>query len=198
MNPRLPAGTIVGEPLENFGIARGKERDERVAAAVRAGRAAARRDAQVRARILGRPAPAARHRQGAVGQPRRDRGRRAGLGARRLGAGAGAEPADRPAGGAGPRLSLHQPRSRGDAAHQPSHRRDVSRPHRRARRPSARCSPSRCIPTPRRCCRPRPRPIRGAPSASGRSCRATCRARPTRRPAAISTRAAPMRWPSAR
>jgi oligopeptide transport system ATP-binding protein len=32
MNPRLPAGTIVGEPLENFGIARGKERDERVAA----------------------------------------------------------------------------------------------------------------------------------------------------------------------
>src|SRR5450432_2421812 len=32
LNPRLPAGTIVGEPLENFDIARGKERDERVAA----------------------------------------------------------------------------------------------------------------------------------------------------------------------
>ena len=32
LNPRLPAGTIVGEPLENFGIAQGKERDERVAA----------------------------------------------------------------------------------------------------------------------------------------------------------------------
>jgi peptide/nickel transport system ATP-binding protein/oligopeptide transport system ATP-binding protein len=32
LNPRLPAGTIVGEPLENFGIARGRERDERVAA----------------------------------------------------------------------------------------------------------------------------------------------------------------------
>ena len=32
MNPRLPAGTIVGEPLENFGIAHGTERDERVAA----------------------------------------------------------------------------------------------------------------------------------------------------------------------
>jgi peptide/nickel transport system ATP-binding protein/oligopeptide transport system ATP-binding protein len=31
MNPRLAAGTIVGEPLENFDIARGKERDERVA-----------------------------------------------------------------------------------------------------------------------------------------------------------------------
>ncbi len=32
MNPRLAAGTIVGEPLENFDIARGRERDERVAA----------------------------------------------------------------------------------------------------------------------------------------------------------------------
>jgi oligopeptide transport system ATP-binding protein len=32
LNPRLPAGTIVGEPLEKFGIARGRARDERVAA----------------------------------------------------------------------------------------------------------------------------------------------------------------------
>ncbi|RKQ72891.1 ABC transporter ATP-binding protein [Oceanibaculum indicum] len=31
MNPRLRAGTIVGEPLENYGIARGREKDERVA-----------------------------------------------------------------------------------------------------------------------------------------------------------------------
>ncbi|HQS14814.1 MAG: peptide ABC transporter substrate-binding protein [Rhodospirillales bacterium 24-66-33] len=31
MNPRLPSGTIVGEPLENFGIARGAARDEQVA-----------------------------------------------------------------------------------------------------------------------------------------------------------------------
>ncbi|MDO8973781.1 ABC transporter ATP-binding protein [Reyranella sp.] len=31
MNPRLPSGTIVGEPLENFGIARGADRDQRVA-----------------------------------------------------------------------------------------------------------------------------------------------------------------------
>ena len=31
MNPRLPSGTIVGEPLENFGIARGAARDEKVA-----------------------------------------------------------------------------------------------------------------------------------------------------------------------
>ncbi|MCW5750566.1 MAG: ATP-binding cassette domain-containing protein [Alphaproteobacteria bacterium] len=31
LNPRLTAGTIVGEPLENFGIATGAERQERVA-----------------------------------------------------------------------------------------------------------------------------------------------------------------------
>jgi oligopeptide transport system ATP-binding protein len=31
LNPRLSAGTIVGEPLENFGLARGAEKDERVA-----------------------------------------------------------------------------------------------------------------------------------------------------------------------
>jgi len=32
LNPRLSAGTIVGEPLENFRIATGRDRDERVAA----------------------------------------------------------------------------------------------------------------------------------------------------------------------
>ena len=30
MNPRLPAGTIVGEPLENFAIAKGREKDGQV------------------------------------------------------------------------------------------------------------------------------------------------------------------------
>ncbi|MGH8431027.1 MAG: ATP-binding cassette domain-containing protein, partial [Solimonas sp.] len=31
MNPRLAAGTIVGEPLSNFGIATGSEKEQRVA-----------------------------------------------------------------------------------------------------------------------------------------------------------------------
>ena len=31
LNPRLSAGTIVGEPLENFGLARGREKEQRVA-----------------------------------------------------------------------------------------------------------------------------------------------------------------------
>ena len=48
LNPRMTAGTIVGEPLENFGIARGRETDERGRPPVRARRAAARRHAQVR------------------------------------------------------------------------------------------------------------------------------------------------------
>ena len=104
-------------------------------AAVRAGRAAAREHAKLPARILRRPAPAASASpRRCRAQSRPDRGRRAGLGARRLGARAGAEPADRPAGRAQPRLPLHQPRPRGGAPRQPPHRRDVSRPHRRAGR----------------------------------------------------------------
>ena len=35
LNPRLPAGTIVGEPLENFGLAKSSDRDERVGALFR-------------------------------------------------------------------------------------------------------------------------------------------------------------------
>jgi oligopeptide transport system ATP-binding protein len=35
LNPRLPAGTIVGEPLENFGLARRGDRDDRVGALFR-------------------------------------------------------------------------------------------------------------------------------------------------------------------
>jgi peptide/nickel transport system ATP-binding protein/oligopeptide transport system ATP-binding protein len=31
LNPRLSAGSIVGEPIENFGLARGREKEERVA-----------------------------------------------------------------------------------------------------------------------------------------------------------------------
>jgi len=46
LNPRLTAGTIVGEPLENFDIARGAEKEERVAALFQ--RVGLRRDAMAR------------------------------------------------------------------------------------------------------------------------------------------------------
>ena len=83
------------------------------------------------------------------------------------------------------------------AAHQPPHRRDVSRPHRRARR-QAHAVRQAAAPLHRGAARrPRRRPIRAARKRKRRSCRATCRARPSRRPAATSTRAAPMRSPSA-
>jgi len=55
MNPRLKVGTIVGEPLENFGIASGKEKDERVAQLLQRVGMRARRDGPLHPRILRRP-----------------------------------------------------------------------------------------------------------------------------------------------
>ena len=150
----MRAGAIVGEPIENFGTASGAEL--RAARRRRCSRASACAPTQMRqlsARILRRPAPAPRHRARARPQPELIVGGRAGLGARRVGAGAGHQPDDGPAGGIRLSLPFHRARSRGGAAHQPPRRRDVSRPHRRARATSARCSPRRCIPTPRRCSR---------------------------------------------
>ena len=53
--------------------------------------------AALSARVLRRAAPAHRHRARARGRAQADRLRRAGLGARRVGAGADAQPAARPA-----------------------------------------------------------------------------------------------------
>ena len=64
---------------------------------------------EVSARVLRRPAPAARHRPRAGAQPAHDRGRRAGVGAGCLRAGAGHQPDDGPAERIGPVLSLHRP-----------------------------------------------------------------------------------------
>ena len=87
-------------------------------------------------------------------EPEADRLRRAGVRARRLGAGAGHQPADGSAAtsSAWPICSSRHDLA-GGRAHQPSRGRDVSGPHRRARPTSARCSRRRSIPTPRRCCR---------------------------------------------
>ena len=68
------------------------------------------------ARVLRRPAPAPRHRAGARAGAEADRLRRAGVGARRLGAGAGHQPADRPAGRVRHRLPVRRPRPRGGRA----------------------------------------------------------------------------------
>ena len=132
LNPRLTAEHHRGRAAGEFRHRgrQGKGRARR--ATVQARRPASREHAQISARVLRRPAPAHRHRQGARGQSRGHRGGRAGLGARRLGAGAGAQPDDRPAGGIQAELPVHQPRPGRDAARQPPDRRHVSRPHRRA------------------------------------------------------------------
>ena len=67
-------------------------------------------------------------------QPEDPRLRRAGLGARRLGAGAGHQPAGEAPGRVRPRLHLHRPRPVGRAAHLRPGRRHVPRPDRRDRR----------------------------------------------------------------
>ena len=78
-----------------------------------------------RAEAAGQHRPRARHRS-AHGDPRR-----AGLGARQIGRGAGAEPAARAETPAEPDLCLHQPRPQCRALHQRPGAGDVSRPGRR-------------------------------------------------------------------
>ena len=82
---------------------------------------------------LGRAAPARGDRAGdhpaAVAGP----GRRADLGARRLGAGADPESVQADAARARPHLRVRQPQSRRDPLHQRPGRRDASRPDRRER-----------------------------------------------------------------
>ena len=114
-----------------------RQRKERAGAgrgAVRARRPPAGADEQLPAPVLRRPAPAHRHRPRAGAGAEADRRRRAGLGARRLDPGAGHQPAEGPAARAAALLPLHLAQSRGGRAHQPPHRGDVSRPHRRIRR----------------------------------------------------------------
>ena len=96
------------------------------------------------------------------------------------------------------RLPVHQPRPGRGEAHRRPRRRHVPRAHRRDARRARPSSPSRATPTPRRCSPAVPVPAaRGRRAARG-SCRATCRARSIRRPAATSIRAVRMRKTFAR
>ena len=84
-------------------------------------------------RILGRPAPAHRHRPRAVGRSRAGDRRRAGVGARRLDPGADPEPVPRAAEGIRADLPLHRPRPQRHPPHQRPGGGDVCRQDRRDR-----------------------------------------------------------------
>src|SRR5690606_22157328 len=85
--------------------------------------------------VLGRSGAAHRHRTGARRLPEDDHRRRGGLGARRLGAGPGHQPAPPPAGRGGLQLSLHRPRPGRGTADRDAGGGDERGAHRRDRRP---------------------------------------------------------------
>ena len=98
LNPRMRVGNSIAEPIDVAGAHTRRDRNDRVARAARPGRPAARRRRPLSARVLRRPAPAHRHRARAGARAGVHRLRRAGVGARRLDAGADRQPADGSAG----------------------------------------------------------------------------------------------------
>ena len=117
----VPGSVRVAEPaqarrLDRRRAARGaRHRHRRRAEAPRPGAARDRRPElralqPLPARVLGRAAPAHRHRPRARDQPEADHLRRAGVGTRRVGAGADPQPAEGPAAGLRPHLHLHRAR----------------------------------------------------------------------------------------
>ena len=111
LDPRMTVARIVAEPLPR-GLARVRARRARRARGARRGRPRRGGGAEISARILRRPAPAHRHRARADHAAEAGRRRRAGLRARRLDPGAGAESDERPAARRRRHLSADQPRSR--------------------------------------------------------------------------------------
>ena len=110
LNPRMTILNIVGEPLLVNGVREPAGADRPRRGAAEAGRVAAGVHAPLPARLQRRAAAADRHRPRAGAQPESGGGRRAGLGARRLGAGPDPQSAARSAGAAGSDLPVRRPR----------------------------------------------------------------------------------------
>ena len=157
----LPGPAGEPQPADDGGLDhRRAARRAREAVARRPAGAGARADGRGRAqpalrqplpaRVLGRPAPAHRHRPGAGAQPEVHRLRRAHRRARRLDPGAGRQPARGPPGALRAHLPLHQPRPVDGPPPRDAGRGDVPRPDRRDRARRRRSTGGRCIPTPRR------------------------------------------------
>ena len=190
LNPRMTVGSIIGEALVIHKLAKSQARARGAGGpAARDGGPQRRPPAPLPARVLGRPAPAHRHRARARGEPQADRGRRAGLRARRVDPGPDHQPAGGPPEAVRPDLPLHRPRPLGGRAHLHARGRDVPRQDRRDRARQGALHQSEAPLHRGAALRGAdPRPARSSASAS--SSRATCRARSSRRRAAASTRAA--------
>ena len=133
LNPRKRVGAIVGEPLEVHGIGTDDRAEAPRPGAARDRRPELRALQPLSARVLGRPAPAHRHRAGACDQPEADHLRRARVGARRLGAGADPEPPEGSPEGLRAHLHLHRARSQRRPARLRARDGHVPRQGRRAR-----------------------------------------------------------------
>ena len=133
LNPRMTVGSIVGEPLVEHGdceaAAALDERVDELLNAVGFERALCE---PLSARVLGRPAPAHRHRPGARPRTGVHRLRRTHRRARRLDPGPGGEPPAGSAGAARTHLPFHLPRPRHGPSHCRPGRGDVPRQDRRA------------------------------------------------------------------
>ena len=133
LNPRKTVGSIISDPFVIHGIKQTKARAQAGGPGADGHRRPEPRALQpLPARVLRRPAAAHRRRPRAGAEAEGDRRRRAGLRARRLDPGAGAQPAARPAARPRPDADLHRPRPLGRAPHVRSRRGDVPRPDRRA------------------------------------------------------------------
>ena len=140
--------------------------------------------------VLGRPAPAAGHRAGALGAARHADRRRAGLGPRRVGPGDDPRPVQVAAGRARPQHPVRRAQPRRGSAPQPAGRGHVPRPDRRGRR-HGRALPQPAAPLHARADRLDPAHDGRQRQRASSSSRASRRARSTCRPAAASTRGAP-------
>ena len=107
LNPRQKIGDVLAEPLKLNTVAAGARAARPGDGDAAEGRAEARALQPLPAHVLRRPAPAHRHRPRHHGAPGAAGARRAGLGARPLGAGADPQPAAGPAGRVSPHLRLH-------------------------------------------------------------------------------------------
>ena len=134
LNPRFTVGHILTEPMHIHGIgANAQERTELAFELLGKVGPAGSLVLQVSARVLGRAAAADRDRALPHDEARHPDLRRVGLGARRLGAGAGAEPAAGPAGRIPPVLHLHLARPRRRQVHRRRDHGDERGPDRRDR-----------------------------------------------------------------